>query len=584
MYIIHKISLLIIAVITLMHFGAVFKLLSPLYGWVVFSIFILTIIYVCKDIKLTSNIFRNVSLVDKILLSIIAVTFVTSFLRSLAPITGGDSLSCYLEIPKRYINEGGFKILIKNSPFSSMPLGASMLYLLAMLIGPDFLAQTTACFVSFLLFYAVYKFTSVNFDRTTGLVSGCLLLTTIVFHMESFFALTDLLPALFCFCGLWAIWEYGKDNSYRNIIVFAVFCGGALAAKFVSVIPVTVMFIYFIYLLFRESSLPRHKKIKHFLMASSIIFFLFVPWAIKAYHETGNPIYPILSKFFMLKFPYSILQGVQEIHATSKHALFSVVPKNFVGYLLYPILISFIPVATNDNFIGPLFLIFFIFAIRKKFWHIRLLKIIFFLVLAMYSLFFFGIPQVRHIFIVFCLLSVVSSWGLVSFIKDSKQKILKVVIITFVLFYFVGFTSKAIYEKLKAYPVVFGYESASIFHKTYEYGFNYYDDFQFLNKTVKQDEKVLVFTDLTYHLDADFIWAQTMEKGLLDIVQISDTEFLNYMILHNIHYIWFSENEIKKKKYKNIALLVRRLLDSGAPKMIYHNRSQGSYVFKIIRK
>jgi 4-amino-4-deoxy-L-arabinose transferase-like glycosyltransferase len=580
MSILFKILTLLVVIINLMFAGGIFGLLSPRYGLAVcvFAAIILFLLF--KDKKLSSGqLLKDTRVFEKLLWLFVLIFFLTSFIRTFAPPAVLDVLVYHLNVPKRYIQARGFVNLVQT-PMSNIPLGSEMLFMLAMLAGSDCLAQTVAFLLSVLLFYSVYKFGEINFDKKTGLLAASLMTATAVFHMESFYALTDIALTLFSFAAFWSLWNYRNSANFKDLIFFGIFSGTSLAIKMNGVIFIGLLFIYFLFVIATNNQLNGQRKIIYFVTPLSICLLLYSPWLLKAYYFTGNPVYPFCDSLFNLRSPYNLMKA-PGWSKPSTHGIFQIIPRNLFGYIYYPFLISFRPACYADDFAGPLFLISFLIAVYKKFWKVKLLRLLIIFAWLTYSLYFLTTPLVRYMFIVICLISLICGWAVLTFLKENKG--LAGGILQFiVLGYLSLFLAKSVFEKSKAYPAVFGVQTIEDFHTNYEHGFRWFKDFQFLNTTLSPDDRVLIFTTQSYYLDTAYVSADVLQSGLLNLKKTNGcNDFLGYLVNENIRYIWFDEEDSEDCYNDKVLSLVKELVKSQRVQCVYHNKQQNSFVYRV---
>ncbi len=88
------------------------------------------------------------------------------------------------------------------------------------------------------------------------------------------------------------------------------------------------------------------------------------------------------------------------------------------------------------------------------------------------------------------------------------------------------------------FPVVFGFESqeAHLRQKAW-----YYEDIQYVNKTLPPDARLLSFPNHTYYLDVDYVWGSIhVQTGLIDYFSIHSPEALlaRWKELGITHILW----------------------------------------------
>ena len=93
--------------------------------------------------------------------SFLGLLVLLSIGSALAPAFANDALVYHLAVPKAFLQAGGLGHL-PNNIYSLFPQQIEMLYLFALALGSDSLAQLTGLGIVFLLLFALWQYSKKN--------------------------------------------------------------------------------------------------------------------------------------------------------------------------------------------------------------------------------------------------------------------------------------------------------------------------------------------------------------------------------------------------------------------------------------
>ena len=554
------------------------QMITKFSGFFILLIAILIIAVNIKQIKFHKIIliFKSLSQFEKMLLILALINLATSFIICFSPIIGTDTLTSRINNPKRYIQHGGFYDM-PHKLNSNLPMGTEMLYMFSLIIFPVISVKIVAFIISLILSFSIYQFSKDIAFREVGILASILIISTPLFYSHSFTPLQDMLLALFSLLSLWCLIKYYKDCLLQNSILFGIFSGTTIAIKYNGIILVFILYI----LLFTK--LIKIKKLKNIFTPIIFTAIFYFPWLIKAYKYTGNPLYPYLNKFFLLNHPYNSINS-----SLIGKADFSIINK-IIFYFTHFFNMTIIPFRINqyyspiNSFTNPLIILLLLIAIYYKFWKSVNFKIFTITIFFTYTIHFFLLmnrygPRPRWIFIVFCLLSIIGSWGFYKIKNRIIYRFFQIIILSWILFFTIYTTS----QKMKFYPVVFGLQTDQEFHRDISSGFKWIEDFEYLNKIDKDNKKVLLFTPKAYYLDSDYVLARIVkyEIKLNDNANIHD--LMKYLIQNNVKFIWFDNDDTDLQFYDSELLpLTKRMINSYNLKEVFYNEVTNSYIYSL---
>jgi len=514
---------------------------------------------------------RELELLYIIIIVLCGIFIVANFISAFSPITGTDTLTARMNNPKRYVQNSGF-VSLPYSLASNMSLGVEMLYVIAILINWDIFANLIAVFISILLIYSIFCFGNKYFGARVGILTVALIISTNTFYSYSSLPFQDFIAALFLLLSLNATLDYYNNDDFRLLILMGIFAGAAASVKLNSGIFIICLFLSLGYIL-------TIKKRNIFLLLFPLLtaFVIYLPWMIKSFVITGDPFYPMFTKLFPLKYPHNIFL-INDLAGASFYL-------DIKKILIYPFEVSFNP-RIYGGFLGPTIILAFISAIFYRFWRNRVLLLLFIFSAIVYIFHFLtlgGFPPIpRYIFISIIFVALIASWG----IEEIHNINLKKILVGFLMGWLLFFTMFTIYKKVDNYRYIFGNLSKNEFLEKVNGGFKQINTFEYLNKTVPRQKKVLLFDLRAYYLEANYVLAQRLEQELNFAGIDNDDCIFEYLLEKNITYVYYqlydSETEIFiNNTHIKLFEVFRRMVDKGYFQEIYHDDKSKSFIYEI---
>jgi hypothetical protein len=280
--------------------------LSPKTVWV--SLIILVAVFGYDMIRVALGFVRAIQRLWNyptpiwIRLGLLALLFplLIAFILALCPPTDVDGIGYHLTAPKRWLQEGRITYL-PTFTYTNSPMGFQMLYLLGLAIWSDTAAKLfnyVAGLLSFLSLYALGR-------RLKGEYVGFLAASLFLLGLGGILGMLGQFTNSYVDMGLtlqisaaflsWLLWSRSRSRGWM------VCC--ALCAGFAASFKLTGSFVG---LIFATAAMAQHLHEKSnwgkavgggtsFLLVSLLPV---TPWLIRAWLQTGNPVYPLLSGIF----------------------------------------------------------------------------------------------------------------------------------------------------------------------------------------------------------------------------------------------------------------------------------------------
>jgi hypothetical protein len=316
-------------------------LISCLYSWLIALIMLaITVVLFYTKRRPIIEIFRNRApfqffqfLISKsMLLIVILIVVGINILGTLTPEVRHDSLQYHQTIPHYFLLEHR----ISEVPYTiyyTYALNAEMIYTLgqALVDGNSIIPKLFHAFAAILTAIAVYGMTKKYTDNSLiAMLAAAIFYTLPQVSWMSSSAFNENWWMLFGVLAIAAwfewyqvpsmkieednvisynqnetnkVWEIStRTNQNKWLYLSALFCGLGIATKLIAVMfyPFLLAIATF-YVILKE----RQKKV-WILEFGFWIFIPVLPWLIRNYVYTHNPIYPLLSKFFSSPYPYDI--------------------------------------------------------------------------------------------------------------------------------------------------------------------------------------------------------------------------------------------------------------------------------------
>jgi hypothetical protein len=218
-----------------------------------------------------------------------AVVLAQLFVRTLGPWLGWDDMSAHLTLPRIWLAHGGFVHLPFNV-YSHWPSNVQMVYGLGLAVQDYVLAKLLHLMFLGLLTVAVYRFAS-RAAPWAGVVAASLLLANDVVLVEAPVANIDIGVAFFFFMAVALAVEFRETGTRRALVFSGIFCGCVAGSKITGLGAIAC-----VYPLIALGS-TRSRIVRNSALFAACAFALALPWLIKSYVETGDPLYPVLWKY-----------------------------------------------------------------------------------------------------------------------------------------------------------------------------------------------------------------------------------------------------------------------------------------------
>jgi len=233
-----------------------------------------------------------------------------SLLLCFVPPQQYDSLVYHLALPQLYALRHAVGPVPENV-FSHFPQNGEMLFSAGLLLGSDIAGQLLSWLCAAAACLWIYAYAA-RF-RAPGL-AVILAATHTAFLLLGTTTYVEPIVCLFTTAAVIALLEWRvtvQDGQARLWLALAgIYCGLGLGTKYYAGITAAALFfigIQHCYGISRFSE--RKKRMQHLLIFAAASLAVFLPWAVKNIHETGNPFYPFFYRLLNSGSPAEIAEA-----------------------------------------------------------------------------------------------------------------------------------------------------------------------------------------------------------------------------------------------------------------------------------
>jgi hypothetical protein len=214
------------------------------------------------------------------------------FGHALLPPIDYDAIAYHLAIPKIYIEAHGLTY-IPYIVYSNWPLGTEMLFLIGLILRSEALAQLISLGFALMLYMGLVLFSQRWLPAHTGWVAVAIMCSMQMIVKLVGTGLIEVPLTCYTFLAFYALWHWYQSAGRGWLVLSALLAGCAAMTKLngasAAIIFATVALV--LALLGRQQ--PK-SALRTFVTYGLISFLVVLPWYIKSWAYTGNPLWPFL--------------------------------------------------------------------------------------------------------------------------------------------------------------------------------------------------------------------------------------------------------------------------------------------------
>ncbi|MGK7875787.1 MAG: ArnT family glycosyltransferase [Xenococcaceae cyanobacterium] len=450
------------------------------------------------------------------------IFFGVYLIGALAPPSEIDALIYHLTLPKLWIKNHG--LAIDPSNFSSyLPHAVHQLFTWAMLLHGDILATLLSVLAAILSAGIIYCFTRRYIGNRAAALSLLVFVSIPHIYHSAHTPLSDSGLFLYTLLTFYMVGQYLKTKKVVYLTLAAVFAGVTSGIKFNGLIVILVATILIGVVLWQQRfDRQGVHAFKPVLMFAFIAGLCALPWYMRTWVATGNPVFPVAYELLggPPEWNESLNAALEEIDANNHHQL----GHNLMDLIVSPwkLTMEWLRVGAALPF-GPAFLMFMPFLIVTP--KTRQNTIIWYLlsVASLFYLFLFSVMQWARWFLpAFALLAIPVGAILAELLED-RRRILRWIAVLGIAFHVLSGLGIDILHVRKYVPVALGQESKDVFLSQNTW---YYDAFQDINRNFPNSKIFLMAWYSAYYLDQPYVVGLADRQGVVSYSEMETGEDL----------------------------------------------------------
>lgn len=358
-----------------------------------------------------------------LLLSIIFILFIPSIYLTLYPPTHWDDISYHLPIAQSILNNSG---LIYNEyiRYPVFPINAEIFFTYGLFFG-ETVPQLLSCLSLFIILTGIVGYLEHSTESKIGSWMGVsLALSSPLLIFLSSVSYVDILLTAFITSGIFSLLLFFEKRNMTFLYLSGVSLGIAVGIKYTALIICVIAGVIFIFAIYLNKL-----KWRQMLVYVSLVSLIGLPWYIRTFIYTGNPVWPFMNSLF----GYSDIWTIEDYNAQFNDFEVNGIPPILSNFIRIPIYLS--SSQAGNLAIHPLIwfgvLIFILFMKKNKNY---LLLLSFSLVYTIS--WFFSVNLLRYYALIIPTVILISGLGFNYFFNQFNDKKLKHTLycLTFVLF------------------------------------------------------------------------------------------------------------------------------------------------------
>jgi hypothetical protein len=235
---------------------------------------------------------------EALLFLCLAVMFLALFLQPLWPRVSWDANVYHLTVPRLYLENQGFWRVPFNV-YSNWPLNTELLFAMAMAIRSHVLAKLVHFGMGCLVTILVYRVARESAGKWAGWVAAALFLANPIVLLEIRVAYVDLAFALFLTLAFVLVHRHleSSGDGNRQLALAGFFAGLAAGTKLTAMVGAFCLAGLLSGALLKRRA-PLKEVFRSLVWLLVPVAVLLMPWFIKSWILTGNPVYPFLFQVF----------------------------------------------------------------------------------------------------------------------------------------------------------------------------------------------------------------------------------------------------------------------------------------------
>lgn len=500
----------------------------------IFSISKLNLILGGLGVSIKDFLYLNNKIL-KIILFFVLIRFIFLISSVFIPPVGWDTLAYHFAIPSIYLKAEKI-IYIPFMYHSNWPQNMEIIFGYAMSVWNDYLAQGVCFLYAFMLLFTLFKTGKIIFNKNTGFIALSLIISTTLFKREAVNGYVDIGLSYFELSALLGVFLWTQYKDIKFLIAGAICAGGAASVKILGLLSVFILPVFIIFIDYFLNNTNKKLYIREAFWFFIFAFLIALPWYLKSFVDTGNPVWPFAYDLFKGKNWSEELANLRNLYYKTHGAGTSFKQLFFLPYNL-------VKSYNMDGYIGNNFIFYYLLfpflifhLIKEKNFKLFLL-VIYSVIFILF--WFFSTQMIRFLFPGFVIITLINAFIIDKILFDYKNKILKTIAFSYFVFlvlYSFPFKKISDFDGIK---IFLGFTNRE---KFLEEKLDNYKVIKKINQDKLKEGKIILLKEIRgYYLEKDYMWGDPVNQG---IIRYKNTEgTLMDIKKNNVKYILLNNNQ-----------------------------------------
>jgi hypothetical protein len=226
------------------------------------------------------------------------IIFIAEFLLGFLPPLSRDELTHHLAIPKLYVKAGRI-IEVPMAPYAYYPMLVDMLFTPWVYFGYDFVPKWIHALYGQATGLLLYAYLAQRMNPIYGLLGWLFFSSTPVVLRLSQWGYVDIALAFYTSAALLSLiqWREVRDSN-RWLALAGLSLGFALATKPNGMVAALLMGLLFLLIVVKPPRRSFRVTAREIIGLVAFTLLPFLPWLIKNWAQTGNPLFPFFASWF----------------------------------------------------------------------------------------------------------------------------------------------------------------------------------------------------------------------------------------------------------------------------------------------
>jgi len=240
---------------------------------------------------------------------LMAVLILSIAVLSSVPPVSRDALVHHLAVPKLWLQHGGIYEM-SDKVFSYYPMTLDLLYTIPLYFNNDILPKFIHFAFALATSWLIYCYLKRRQNKRYGMLGALLFLSTPVIVKLSITVYVDIGLIFFSIAAILLVFKWHEhDFRWRYLVMAGLCCGFGLGTKYNGLIVLVFLTALVAYAALGASA-GHTGRLSRALAATAIFVavagLIYLPWGLKNYLWTGNPVYPVFDHWFNAVDPYEM--------------------------------------------------------------------------------------------------------------------------------------------------------------------------------------------------------------------------------------------------------------------------------------